>query len=107
MGAPLPSEILNEVLEGGGEKVLDGKQQKSDSNAAAATIMEQIEGIDSACDHLKKINQGLGDLFKENYGFGAYCSKRKVESVFRELFVQVSTQFKFVSDGCISSAMAK
>lgn len=90
-GPPLPSDILNKDLEGGGEKVLDGRQRKGDGNTATATIMEQIEGIESACDHLKKINQGLGDLFEENYGLGAYLSKRKVASVFRELFVQVST----------------
>jgi hypothetical protein len=64
--------------------------QKSKENAQAAKVaIEHIDLANSALVQLRAVHWGLADLFEEQFGYEAYISRRKVSSVFRELFVQV------------------
>jgi hypothetical protein len=98
-GPPFPSAALagEDVAEQGGnfpegtqnDSGAKGDLKSKEASQAVEAAIALIDLIGSAVVQLKAVNQGLAEVFEEHFGFKAYSSRRKVSSVFRELFIQV------------------
>lgn len=82
-----PGEIALEGIQD--DQGAEGGQKSKEIAQAAKVAIEHIDLANRALVQLRAVHEGLAELFNEQFGYEAYISRRKVSSVFRELFVQV------------------
>jgi flagellar biosynthesis/type III secretory pathway chaperone len=56
---------------------------------AASELMAHAEAIPQVVEDLTKLNQHLGDMFKEHFGLDAILRNYKAPAIYRAFFIQV------------------
>jgi hypothetical protein len=84
-----PADLIG--LEAGNERT--GDVTSSDSTTlgpkAVSELMAHAQAVPQVIEGLTKLNQHLGDMFREQFGLDAILRNYEAPSVYRAFFVQV------------------